>query len=257
MQRLDGTRVVLTGAAGGIGSLVAQRLRERGAHVSGVDLGPSPQCDESLRGDLATSEGLRQLSDALSKRRVDVLINLAGVQYFGPFERQSADAVQLGFGVNLIAPTLLSRAVLPQMKARGCGQIINVGSVFGAIPFAHFVTYSAAKAGLKALSDALRRELADSGVQVTHVAPRAVRTRFNSAQVLRFAELTRMHMDSPQLVAARIAGTVGEPASSIVIGFPESLFVRVNALAPAIVDRALRANDRKAAAIFTEAEQRS
>jgi len=55
---------------------------------------------------------------------------------------------------------------------------------------------------------------------------------------------------------ARIAATVGSRRGSVVIGFPESLFVRVNALAPGIVDRALRANDRKAAAIFTEAQQR-
>jgi hypothetical protein len=89
------------------------------------------------------------------------------------------------------------------------------------------------------------------------VAPRAVRTRFNSAEVLRFAELTRMNMDAPELVAARIAATVGTAVGNVVIGFPESLFVRVNALAPGLVDRALRANDRKAAAIFTEAEQRS
>lgn len=256
MQRLEGMNVVLTGAAGGIGSLVARELRDRGAHVLGIDLAPSPQCDESLQGDLSTPSGLAELSAALAKRRVDVLVNLAGVQYFGPFERQPLAAVQLAYAVNLLAPTLLAQAVLPQMKQRGAGQVVNVGSVFGAIPFAHFVTYSAAKAGLKAFSEALRREVAGSGIQVTHVAPRAVRTRFNSAEVLRFAELTKMNMDAPELVAARIAATVGAPAGNVVIGFPESLFVRVNALAPGLVDRALRANDRKAAALFTEAQQR-
>lgn len=256
MQRLDDTNVVLTGAAGGIGSLVTRELRARGAHVLGIDLAPSSQCNESLQGDLSTPAGLAELAASLSKRRVDVLINLAGVQYFGPFDRQPVAAVQLAYAVNLLAPTLLTQAVLPQMKSRGGGQIVNVGSVFGAIPFAHFVTYSAAKAGLKAFSQALRRELADTAIQVTHVAPRAVRTRFNSAEVLRFAELTRMNMDAPERVAARIAATVGASAGNVVIGFPESIFVRVNALAPGLVDRALRANDRKAAAIFTEAEQR-
>lgn len=257
MRRLDDTNVVLTGAAGGIGSLVTRELRERGARVLGVDLAPCPHCNESLQGDLSAPAGLAELAGLLSKRRVDVLINLAGVQYFGPLERQPVAAVQLAYAVNLLAPTLLSQAVLPQMKARGGGQIVNVGSVFGAIPFAHFVTYSAAKAGLRAFSEALRREVADAGIRVTHVAPRAVRTRFNSAEVLRFAELTRMNMDAPELVAARIAATVGTAQDNVVIGFPESLFVRVNALAPRLVDRALRANDRKAAAIFTEAEQRS
>jgi short-subunit dehydrogenase len=255
MRQLEQKNVVVSGAAGGIGSLVARQLRARGARVTGVDLAMSPECDESLRGDLSTVSGMTELAQGLAGRRVDVLINLAGIQYFGPFEQQTAESIALGYSVNLAAPTLLARAVLPQMKARGTGQIINIGSVFGAIPFAHFVTYSAAKAGLRALSEGLRRELSGTGVQVTHVAPRAVRTRFNTERVMQFAKLVKMNMDPPELVAARIVATVGAPVNNVVIGFPESLFVRINALAPSLVDRALRANDRKAAAIFTQAEQ--
>ncbi len=254
-MRLEEMNVVLTGAAGGIGSLVAHQLRLDGARVTGVDLADCPACDATLRADLASPAGVQALADELARRRVDVLVNLAGIQYFGPFERQGEDAIALGYAVNLLAPSLLARAVLPQMRERGAGQIVNIGSVFGAIPFAHFVTYSAAKAGLKGFSQALRRELAGSGVQVTHVAPRAVRTSFNSPAVLRFAALTRMNMDPPELVAARIAAVVGTRAANVVIGFPESLFVRINALAPSLVDRALQANDRKAAAIFTQTEQ--
>jgi short-subunit dehydrogenase len=251
----EGMEVVLTGAAGGIGSLVARQLREQGARVTGVDLAQCPECEVTVRGDLSSTAGTQDVARQLSARRVDVLVNLAGIQYFGPFAHQGDDAIQLGYAVNLVAPSLLARAVLPQMRERGSGQIVNIGSVFGAIPFAHFVTYSAAKAGLKGFSEALRRELAGSGVQVTHVAPRAVRTRFNSPSVLRFAAITRMHMDPPELVAARIAAVIGQPVANVVIGFPESLFVRINAVAPSLVDRALRANDRKAAAIFTQSEQ--
>ncbi len=108
-------------------------------------------------------EGVAAIAAELAARRVDVLLNLAGVQYFGPFERQDPQSAWLGFAVNLIAPVLLSQAVLPQMRARNAGQIVNIGSVFGAIPFAHFVTYSSAKGGMRAFSDALRRELAGSG----------------------------------------------------------------------------------------------
>jgi short-subunit dehydrogenase len=255
MLRLDQQNIVLTGAAGGIGSLVARNLRARGAKVIGVDLVDCRDCDETLTGDLSTPAGLRELSQGLSARRVDVLMNLAGVQYFGPFEQQAAESIALGYSVNLAAPTVLAGAVLPQMKGRGKGQIINIGSVFGAIPFAHFVTYSAAKAGLRALSEGLRREVSGSGVRVTHIAPRAVKTGFNSDRVMQFARLTGMTMDEPEIVAGRIAATVGASVDSLVIGFPESLFVRINALAPSLVDRALRANDRKAAAIFTCKEQ--
>jgi len=250
MQRLDGKRVVLTGAAGGIGSLVAQKLRARGAHVVGVDRVGCPACNEGVIGDLSSPEGVAAVAADLGSRPVDVLVNLAGVQYFGPFERQDADSVWLGFAVNLVAPILLSRAVLPQMRKRNTGQIINIGSVFGAIPFAHFVTYSSSKSGLRGFSDALRRELADSAIQVTHIAPRAVRTALNSEKVMEFAALTRMSMDAPELVADRIAMAAGSTVSNMVIGFPENVFVRVNALLPAIVDLALKANDRKAAALF-------
>jgi short-subunit dehydrogenase len=254
MGRLEGRSIVLTGAAGGIGSLVARGLRAAGASVTGVDRAECAECSESLVADLASTQGAQQLARQLAARRVDVLINLAGVQYFGPFDRQDPAAVAAGYAVNLTAPTLLAQAVLPQMKERAGGQIVNIGSVFGAIPFAHFVTYSAAKAGLRALSEALRRELAGSGVRVTHIAPRAVRTPFNTAAVMRFAEITRMNMDPPELVAGRIVASVLRPVDQVVIGFPESLFVRINALAPRLVDRALGANDRKAAGLFHTAE---
>ncbi|WP_374651020.1 SDR family NAD(P)-dependent oxidoreductase, partial [Rhizorhabdus sp.] len=130
------------------------------------------------------------------------------------------------------------------------GRIVNIGSVFGSIPFAHFVSYSSAKAGLKGFSQALRRELAGSGVEVTHVAPRAVRTPLNSERVMALAEITKMHLDAPEYVADRIALAIEKGERDVVIGFPESVFVRLNALMPTMIDKALAANDRKAAAIF-------
>jgi short-subunit dehydrogenase len=241
--------IALTGAAGGIGTLVADRLRHS-AYVIGVDRIPCPATDETILADLSTFEGLQLLSADLAGRRIDTLINLAGIQYFGPFEEQAPENLWAGYVINLIAPAMLSRAVLPAMAERGQGRIVNIGSVFGAIPFAHFVSYSSAKAGLKGLSEALRREYAGSGVAVTHIAPRAVRTPLNSAKVLAFAEATKMSMDAPEQVADRIVSAIASGSRDVVIGFPESLFVRINAIAPRLVDRALAANDRKAAALF-------
>lgn len=251
MPMLDGKQIVLTGAAGGLGTIIAEQLRARGAMVTGIDRVPAQNVDDFISADLASLEGLQAVSDALGERQVDILVNLAGIQFFGPLQDQSLENLWAGYAVNLIAPAALSRAVLPGMKARGDGQIVNVGSVFGAIPFAHFVSYSSAKAGLKGLSDSLRRELSGTGVAVTHIAPRAVRTALNSAKVLAFAAVTRMTMDPPGYVATRIIEAMAMRRRDVVIGFPESLFVRINALAPRIVDRALVANDRKAAALFT------
>ena len=188
MSRLDGERIVLTGIAGGIGSLVAARLRAAGAKVIGVDRVASDLADDMLVADLGSFEGLRQIGNELAAREVDGLINLAGIQYFGPFADQSPDAIWAGYIINLVAPAMLTRALMPRFKTRGTGRIVNIGSVFGAIPFAHFVTYSSAKAGLKGFSDALRREYAGTDVSITHVAPRAVRTALNSSKVLAFAD---------------------------------------------------------------------
>ena len=250
MSRLKGETIVLTGIAGGIGSLVADRLRAEGARIIGVDRIASDRADEMLIADLGTFDGLADLSTALASRDVDGLINLAGIQYFGPFVDQSPEGIWAGYIINLIAPVLLTRALMPQFRTRGTGRIVNIGSVFGAIPFAHFVTYSSAKAGLKGFSDALRREYAGTDVSVTHVAPRAVRTALNSSKVIAFADATKMAMDSPDHVADRIVAALVARSRNVVIGFPENLFVHVNALLPRVVDSALAGNDRKAAALF-------
>ncbi len=250
MKQLDGQTIAVTGAAGGIGSLLCERLAQRGAHVIGIDRLPSPDANSEIIADISSFEGIGELGARLDDIAPDMLVNLAGIQYFGPLQDQSPQNLWAGYVINLIAPAMLSRAVLPGMRARRYGRIVNIGSVFGSIPFAHFVSYSSAKAGLKGLSQALRRELAGSGVEVTHIAPRAVRTPLNSERVMALAEITKMHLDAPADVAYRIALAIEKGERDVVIGFPESVFVRLNALMPTMIDKALAANDRKAAAIF-------
>jgi short-subunit dehydrogenase len=182
--------------------------------------------------------------------RCDVLVNLAGIQHFGPLEDQSPEHLVASYMVNLVAPVRLTQVVLPAMKAAGRGHIVNVGSIFGSINFAHFVTYSSAKAGLRGFSQGLRREVAAHGVDVTYIAPRAVRTALNSPRVMAFAKATGMRLDDPDRIAARMVETIRRRKPEAYFGFPESVFVRVNALFPGLVDRALFANDQKAAALF-------
>jgi short-subunit dehydrogenase len=117
---------------------------------------------------------------------------------------------------------------------------VNVGSMFGSIAFAWHAAYSASKYALRGFSEALRRELAGSGVGVTYVAPRAVRTPLNPPEVYRMAEQIRMKMDDPEPVARRIVEAIERDRKEAYLGFPESIFVRVNALLPRLVDRALR-----------------
>ncbi|GLR46352.1 SDR family NAD(P)-dependent oxidoreductase [Sphingomonas astaxanthinifaciens] len=249
-MRLDGKMVVMTGAAGGIGSLLCRELRARGARLVGVDRVVCEECDETILADLGSREGLEQLAGSLAGREVDILVNLAGMQYFGPIERQDPGSIWAGYVVNLIAPATLIRAVLPQMQARGHGQIVNIGSVMGAVNYPHFATYSSSKCGLRGLSEALRRELGRSPIAITHIAPRAVRTGFNNAEVNRFMEVTGMKADEPEAVAAAIAEAIGRRRKEVTLGGPERLFTRLNGAFPRLIDAGLESTTAKARALF-------
>lgn len=251
-MRFKDKQVLLTGGSGAIGRLIAADIRKQGGRVTVVNRTPPEDGGRFIQGDLSTPEGL----DTVVKRIVadpwDILINLAGIQHFGLLEAQHPDHLEATYAVNLIAPARLIQAVLPGMKARGSGQIANVGSIFGSINFAHFASYSSSKAGLRALSQALRRELTGTGVGVTYVAPRAVRTPMNSATVLAWAALTNMTMDEPDAIARRIVKAIRTDRKDVYLGFPEALFVRLNGIAPGLIDGALRANDLKARTLFVQ-----
>lgn len=251
-MRFKDRQVLLTGGSGAMGRLIAADIRRQGGQVTIIDRVAPEGGSRYIEGDLSTSEGLEALIAKVTAEPWDILINLAGIQHFGPLEAQHPDHLQATYMVNLVAPTRLIHAVLPGMKARGTGQIANVGSIFGSINFAHFATYSSSKAGLRALSQALRRELNGTGIAVTYVAPRAVRTPLNSATVNAWAALTGMQMDEPVAIARRIVKAIRTDRKDVYLGFPESLFVRLNGLAPGLIDRALRANDLKARALFAQ-----
>ena len=243
-------QVLVVGGSGGLGALICAGLRREGAVVTVLDRFAPGRSDEFLRHDLASPGGIEAAAADVAARPWDIIINLAAIQHFGPIEGQAPGHLLASYLVNLVAPVRLTQAALPQMKARGRGQIVNVGSIFGSINFAHFATYSSAKAGLRGFSQALRRELAGSGVEVTYVAPRAVRTPLNSPQVMAFAKLTRMTMDEPFEIAGRIIEAIRARKRDVYFGFPEALLVPINAVFPGLVDRALLSGDRRAAAFF-------
>lgn len=246
----EGKDILVTGGSGGLGKLICAQMQAEGGQVTVLDRAPAAEGLAFLPADLSTSHGLEAAARDVAARPWDIVVNLAGIQHFGPIERQSPAHLVASYMVNLVAPVRLTQAVLPRMKARRSGQIANVGSIFGSINFAHFATYSSAKAGLRGFSQALRRELSGTGIDVTYVAPRAVRTALNSPAVLEFARLTHMNMDEPEFIARRIVAAISDRRRDVYFGFPEALFVRLNAVFPGLVDRALAANDRKAARLF-------
>lgn len=250
----NGKQIVLTGGSGGLGQLVAAELLREGAGVTVMSRTRNGDGDNQVRHvavDLSTADGIAEASAAVARQQPDILVNMAGVQYFGPAESQSLADMHDSYLVNLVAPAALCRACLPAMKRRNSGQIVNIGSIFGSIPLAHFAAYSSAKAGLRALSEALRRELADTDVTVTYVAPRATRTSMLSPAIRKYADLTGMNIDPPEFVAKKIVTAIRQRKKDVYIGFPERLFVRVNAVMPRLVDAAVAGGDRKAMRLFT------
>ncbi len=256
-------RIVLTGAGGGIGSRLATRLAAAGGRVCAVDLDPDalqslqaafPDRVHTVTADI-TRCGDRQriVSETLAVfGGIDLLVNAAGINPFGVFAEQDEGLLEKTVNVNTVAPMLLTRAVLPEMLKQGTGQIVNIGSTFGSIGFAWFAAYSASKFALRGFSQALRRELADSGITVSYIAPRAVKTAINSPRVYDMARAVKMNMDDPDSVADRILVAIRRRRKECYIGFPESLFVRINAVLPALVDRALRRQNQVARQYATQ-----
>lgn len=252
-MRLEYQRVLVTGAGGGIGRALARELVTRGARLCALE--HSAEAAQRLRegleplsasllvatGDVTRAEA-REAAVGLVEREwggLDVLINLAGILDFGRFQEVDPGLVSRLLKTNLEAPMQLTRAVLPGMIERGHGRIVNVGSMFGSIGFPLFAAYSASKFALRGFSQALRRELAGTGVGVTYVSPRAVKTPLNPPVVHAMAEQGVMRMDDPAPVARAIVRAIERDRKEAYLGFPEGIFARLNGIIPGLLDHAL------------------
>lgn len=264
-MELRDKKILLTGAAGGIGRLLAERLAERGGHLALVDANEEAvkdvaagiQHSKVIVGDLSSSEGCLAIADAARQAlgHIDILVNLAGMMSFKCFEDEDIDAMERIIQVNLLGAMRLTRHILPGMVERDQGRIINVGSVFGSIGFAYFTAYSASKFGLRGFSEALRRELYDTQIKVMYLAPRAVKTPLNTGRIMRMGEATKMNMDAPDVVVERVLQAIDNDRKEVYIGFPESLFVQINLRFPRLVDKALAAQNRIARTFAKEKDE--
>lgn len=247
-------RVLITGGAGGIGRAIAAELLGRGACVLLVDRDEARLAEamrqlerfasavQALAADL-TSHTDRERAVLEARRAhggINVLVNGAGLNHFGLLEEQSPEQIALAFAVNVQAPIQLCRALLPHLQRQPRAAILNVGSVFGAIGYPGYVVYSATKFALRGFSEALRRELAGSTVAVHYLAPRATRTPINPDAVERMNAELGVAMDTPERVARAACALLEHARPASVVGWPEKLFVRINAVLPGLVDRSIR-----------------
>lgn len=247
-MQLKNAKVLLTGATGGLGQELARQLAANGAKVLAAgrdtqrlaalstELGPE---SSTVRADLGRPEGIAAVVGAAQEFAVNVLINNAGIGGFGLYDRQGWPDVQQLLATNLEAPLHLTHALLPWLKSRPEAAIVNIGSTFGSLPFPGFAAYSAAKAGLRGFSQALRRELADSNVAVIHLAPRAIDTPLNTAAVNALNRELKNHCDTTESVARQIVASLQKETLERHFGFPERLFAWLNGMAPSLIDHGL------------------
>lgn len=230
-----GRSALVTGAASGIGQAIAQALARQGAAVCIVDRnGPAAEAAaqalrdggaqaEALVLDLADSAALQAaLAERLARQGpVDILINNAGVVSTQPVDAVSLALWHSTLAVNLTAPMLLTQAVLPGMRAKGWGRIVNVSSISGVRAGTGRLAYGSSKAALIAMTGQFAIEVAEQGITVNAIAPGFVdtpmiRTLHGSSQANTYLDVCPMHrFCSPEEVSNAALFLASEQASFI------------------------------------------
>lgn len=182
-MELRGTKGLLTGAAGGLGSEMARRLAREGVTLalSGRNVGGLETLRDELPGeghavvpgDLASSEDVAALvtNAEAAVGPIDLLVNNAGIELTSNFADLTAAELEQMIQVNLTAPMLLTHRVLPGMLERRRGHVVQISSVAGLVSPAYTAPYGATKGGLVRLTESLRMEHAGSGVGFSAVCP--------------------------------------------------------------------------------------
>ena len=241
-------RVLITGCSTGIGRAAAVELAGRGHHVTATARRP-----ETLDGlDVAATAALdvddpASITAAVSAvGEIDVLVNNAGYAVVGPVERADLDEVRSMFETNVFGLSRMIQAVAPQMRDRGHGTIVNIGSVAGIVgaPLSGF--YAATKHAVEAITESLHYELGHFGIGVTVVEPGGIATEFGANErhsgeseppydELRrqwdaaSANLTGDDPPGPEIVARAIADVIeaDEPPLRVPVGDDAEMIVAV------------------------------
>ncbi len=196
---LQGKRAVVTGSTSGIGLGIARSLAESGADVMLNGFGDADEI-ERQRADIATTFGVRalyhgadmsdgdQIADLVATAErdfgaVDILVNNAGIQHTAPVDDFPVDRWNAIIAINLSAAFHAIRAVLPGMKSRGWGRIVNTASVHGLVASVEKAAYVAAKHGIVGLTKVVALETAGSGITCNAFAPGWVRTPLVERQI--------------------------------------------------------------------------
>jgi NAD(P)-dependent dehydrogenase (short-subunit alcohol dehydrogenase family) len=182
--------VLISGGSRGLGLVLARHVCARGGHVAIIardldelaraeaDLVPRGGAALTIQCDLLDAAqikaGIRQVIDRFGK--IDILINNAGIIEVGPLEHMTREDFERAMQLHFWAAYELISQIVPEMRTRGGGRIVNVSSIGGKVAVPHLAPYSASKFALTGFSDAVRTELARDNIHVTTVAPGMMRT---------------------------------------------------------------------------------
>ncbi len=203
--------VLITGASSGIGEAFARRFAEEGfdliltarreERLLALKTELDPDTTTVVPGDLSTSEGIDAFCESLAALdlEVDILVNNAGVLFEETLEAMSQAQLDAMMSINMTAPARLIHKLLPAMKQRGSGRILNVASMAAFHPVAGMDLYAATKAFLLSLSESLAENLRGTGVSVTALCPGITRTESVNEKMM--SALPDIAIMSPAAVA--------------------------------------------------------
>jgi NAD(P)-dependent dehydrogenase (short-subunit alcohol dehydrogenase family) len=188
--QLQGRTVLITGGSRGLGLVLAREFAREGAHIAICARDPDElgraegdlrehgarvvavPCDVTVREDV--EQAVQAVQDVFGP--IDILVNNAGVIQVGPFEEMGVDDFENAMRTHFWGPLYATLAVLPSMRERKMGRIVNISSLGGRISVPHLLPYGASKFALAGLSQGLRAELSKDGILVTTVLPGLMRT---------------------------------------------------------------------------------
>jgi NAD(P)-dependent dehydrogenase (short-subunit alcohol dehydrogenase family) len=215
------TNWLITGIGGGLGHELAQALLDRGDQVFGTSRSEeSCAAFEQLAPGRAFAAVL-DFSDASAPARVvaeaevkmggiDRLVNNAGFGLIGAIEEVSMEEIRALFDVNVFGAIAMIQAVLPFMRGRAKGQIVNITSVSGLAPWAGTAIYGASKYALECIGQTLAQEVSPMGIAVTNVAPGGLRTNFAGGSLRIAAKEIPGYENSAHFAKRSLTGGLGE-----------------------------------------------
>lgn len=205
--------VLITGASSGIGRETALKFARNGWRVAATmrDLGKSPWATPSgrivpMRLDVTDASSIQSALSACQRTLgpIDAVVNNAGYALMGPVEALDAASIRRQLDTNLIGAIELMRAVLPSMRQRRTGVIVNVSSIGGRIAFPFAAAYHASKFALEGLTESMRFELQRHGIRVRLVEPGGIKTKFIENNVWRSAPAYEPEVSNFQHMALRL-----------------------------------------------------